>query len=79
MMKFKEVFLLLKMSSKVSLKKNIQEGGKKENLYWLHADGLKLLLTMNHKPPLKKTFNGGFVKGTVCCLYQNKPFNKAHL
>ena len=26
---------------------NIQEGSKKKNLYWLHADGLKLLLTMN--------------------------------
>ena len=27
--------------------KNIQEGSNKENFYWLHADGLKLLLTMN--------------------------------
>ena len=24
-------------------------------------------------------FNGGFVKGTVCCIYQNLPFNKTHL
>ena len=54
MMKFKEVFLLLKMSSKVSLKKIYRREAKKENLYWLHADGLKLLLTMN---PLEKIEN----------------------
>ena len=30
-------------------------------------------------PHFKKTFNGGFVKDTVCCLYQNKPFNKTQL
>ena len=55
-MKFKEVFLLLKMSSKVSLK-NIQEGGNKENLYWLHADALKLLITMNPMEKLKNPMN----------------------
>ena len=35
------------------IEKNIQEGGNKENLYWLHADGLKLLLTMNPMEKLK--------------------------
>ena len=29
------------------IEKYIQEGIKKEKSYWLHADGLKLLLTMN--------------------------------
>ena len=36
---------------------NIQEGSKKENLYWLHADGLKLLLTMNPMEKLKNYMN----------------------
>ena len=35
------------------IERNIQEGSKKENLYWLHADGLKLLLTMNPMKNLK--------------------------
>ena len=29
--------------------------------------------------PQKKMFNDGFLKGTVCCLYQNKPFDKTQL
>ena len=29
------------------IEKYLQEGIKKEKSYWLHADGLKLLLTMN--------------------------------
>ena len=33
------------------IEKNIQEGSKKQKSYWLHADGLKLLLTMN---PMEK-------------------------
>ena len=36
---------------------NIQEGSKRENLYWLHADGLKLLLTMNPMEKLKNPMN----------------------
>ena len=35
------------------IEKKIQEGSKKEKLYWLHADGLKLLLTMNPMEKLK--------------------------
>ena len=31
------------------------------------------------KPQSKKKINGGFIKGTVCCIYQNLPFNKTHL
>ena len=27
----------------------------------------------------KKVFNDGFLKGTVCCLYQNKPFDETQL
>ena len=26
--------------------------------------------------PRKKVFNDGFLKGTVCCLYQNKLYDK---
>ena len=35
------------------IERNIQEESKKENLYWLHADGLKLLLTLNPMENLK--------------------------
>ena len=31
------------------------------------------------KPTNKKVFNNGFLKVTVCCLYQNKPFDKTQL
>ena len=34
----------------------------------------------NHKPTREKNaFNDGFLKGTVGCLYQNKPFDKTQL
>ena len=33
------------------IEKNIQEGSKMEKSYWLHVDGLKLLITMN---PMEK-------------------------
>ena len=39
------------------IEKNIQEGSKKENSYWLHADGLKLFLTMNPMEKLKSLMN----------------------
>ena len=39
------------------IEQNIQEGSKKEKSYWLHADGLKLLLTMNPMEKLKNTMN----------------------
>ena len=35
------------------IERNIQEGSKKDNLYWMHADGIKLLLTMNPMENLK--------------------------
>ena len=52
----KEVFLLLKTRFKVPLK-NVSIRSKKEKSYWLHADGLKLLLTMNPMEKLKITMN----------------------
>ena len=39
------------------IEKTIQEGGNKENLYWLHADGLRLLLTMNPMERIKNSMN----------------------
>ena len=39
------------------IEKNIQEGGNKEILYWLHADGLRLLLTMNPMERIKNSMN----------------------
>ena len=53
MMKYKEVFLILKTSFKFPLKKMYGKGGGKEKSFWLHADGLKLLLTMNTMKNLK--------------------------
>ena len=32
-----------------------------------------------HKPAEKKVFNDGLLKGIVCCLYQNNPFDKTQL
>ena len=52
------------------IEKNIQEGGKKENLYWLHADGLKLLLTMNPMEKLKNPIN--FFSENMTYLMDNK-------
>ena len=53
MMKYKELFLILKTSFNFPLKKTVREGRTNEKLYWLHADGLKLLLTMNPMEKLK--------------------------
>ena len=39
------------------IEKYIQRGSKKEKSYWLHADGLKLLITMNPTEKLKNTMN----------------------
>ena len=41
----KNKFIKDKLQS--SIEQNVQERRKKEKSYWLHADGLKLLLTMN--------------------------------
>ena len=48
---------LIKYELQSFIEKNVQEGRKKEELYWLHADGLKLLLTMNPMEKLKNTMN----------------------
>ena len=37
----------IKDELKISIEKNVLEGRKKEKSFWLHGDGLKLLLTMN--------------------------------
>ena len=54
--KYKEVFLILKMSFKFPLKK-CNGWRKKGKSFWLHGDGLKLLLTMNPMEKLKNTMN----------------------
>ena len=72
MMKFKEVFILIKMSSKVSLKNIYRKEAKRKILYWLHADGLKLLLTMN---PMEKLKNSKFFfSENMTYLMDNKFF-----
>ena len=68
MMKYKEVFLILKMSFKFPLK-NVLEGRKKENHFGC------ILMDRGKK----KVFNYGFLKVAVCYLYQNKPFDKTQL
>ena len=79
MMKYKEVFLILKTIFKVPLKKMYwkEEKGKS---YWLHADRLKLLLTMNPMGKLKNTMKTTSEKITY--LIGNKKFlcrhNKFH-
>ena len=55
---------------------NIQEGVKKENLYWLHADGLKLLLTMNPMEKHKKSMNK--ISENMTYLMDNKKFLCQH-
>ena len=47
----------IKDELQISIEKNVLEGGKREKLFWLHGDGLKLFLTMNHMEKLKKTMN----------------------
>ena len=54
------------------IERNIQEGSKKENLYWLHADGLKLLLTMNPMEKLKNSMNK--ISENMTYLMDNKIF-----
>ena len=54
------------------IERNIQEGSKKKNLCWLHADGLKLLLTMNPMEKLKNSMNKISEKMTY--LMDNKYF-----
>ena len=80
MMKFKELFLLLKTSFKVSSKNIYRKEAKKEKSHWLHADGLKLLLTMNPMGKLKNTMNKTLDNMTY--LIDNKTFlcqhNKLH-
>ena len=46
MLKYKEVFLILKLSSKIPLKQ-CTERKKKKKSFWFHGDGLKQFLTMN--------------------------------
>ena len=54
MMKYKEVFIILKMRFKFPLKKMYWKEEKKGKSFWLHADGLKLFLTMNPMEKPKK-------------------------
>ena len=54
------------------IERNIPEGSKKENLYWLHTDGLKLLLTMNPVEKLKNTMNK--TSDNMTYLIYNKKF-----
>ena len=58
------------------IKRNIQEGSKKKNLYWLHADGLKLLLTMNPMEKLKNSMNK--TSENMTYLIDNKKFLCQH-
>ena len=62
------------------LERNIQKVIKKENLYWLHTDGLKLLLTMNPMEKLKNSMNK--TSENMTYLIDNKKFlcqhNKLH-
>ena len=56
---------------------------------WWHCDDENITELSNltdgvyyretHKPTGKKGFNYGFLKVTVGCLYQNKPFDKTQL
>ena len=45
----------IKDELQISIEKNVLERRKKKKPFWLHADGLKLLLTMNPMEKLKKT------------------------
>ena len=58
------------------IEKYIQEGSEKENLYWLHADGLKLLLTMNPMEKLKNSMNK--ISENMTYLMDNKTFLCQH-
>ena len=76
MMKFREVFLFIKDELQSVIGKNIQEGGNKENLYWLHADGLKLLLTMNPTERIKNYMNK--IPENMTYLMENRKFLCQH-
>ena len=47
----------IKDELKISIEKNVWEERKKEKSYWLHDDGLKLLLNMNPIEKLENTMN----------------------
>ena len=47
----------IKYELQISIETNVLEGRKKEQSFWLHGDGLKLLLTMTPMEKLKKTMN----------------------
>ena len=63
-----------------SIEKNEREGKNKEKQYWLHADGLKLLLTMNPMEKLKNNMNK--TSENMTYIIDNKRFlckhNKLH-
>ena len=44
----------IKDELQISIEKNVWEGRKREKYFWLHADELKLLLTMNPMEKLLK-------------------------
>ena len=54
------------------IERNIQEVIKRENLYWLHTDGLKLFLTMNPMEKLKNYMNK--ISENMTYLMDNKFF-----
>ena len=58
------------------IERNIQEESKRENLYWLHADGLKLLLTLNTIEKLKNSMNK--ISENMTYLMDNKNFLCQH-
>ena len=70
----------IKDELQTSIEKNVREGRKKGKSYWLHADGLKLLLTLNPMAKLKNKMNKTTENMTY--LINNKKFlcqhNKLH-
>ena len=55
---------------------NIQEGRKGGKSYWLHADGLKLLLTINPTEKIKNAMNK--TSDNMIYLIDNKKFLCQH-
>ena len=66
----------IKDELKSVIEKIIQEGSKKENSYWLHADTLKLLLTMNPMEKLKNSTNK--ISENMTYLMDSKTFLCQH-
>ena len=70
----------IKDQLQISIEKNVWEGRKREKYFWLHADGLKLLLTMNPMGKLKNNMNK--TSENMTYLIDNKKFlcqhNKLH-